>query len=151
MCCENREDLRKNWRAVMILPKNSNLFSLSLLSILVVATFLSYGVLSGNGEALSQPGMNTYPTSPPGQAKKLERPYQGAPPFIPHSVEGLGITRSGNDCLACHSEGIEIEKGHAATKVPPSHYVNEYTGEQTKEQVIGLRYNCFQCHVPQSQ
>ncbi len=135
----------------MIFPKKSNLFFLSFLSILVVSTFLSYGVLLGNGEAISQPGMNTYPTNPPGQAKKLERPYQGAPPLIPHSVEGLGITRSGNDCLACHSEGIEIEKGHIATKVPPSHYVNEYTGQQMKEQVIGVRYNCIQCHVPQSE
>jgi len=135
----------------MIFAKKSNLFFLSFLSILVVSTFLSYGVLLGNGEAISQPGMNTYPTSPPGQAKKLERPYLGAPPLIPHSVEGLGITRSGNDCLACHSEGIEIERGHIATKVPPSHYVNEYTGQQMKEQVIGARYNCIQCHVIQSE
>jgi len=135
----------------MTFLKQSKLFSLSFLSILVASTFLSYGILFGNGEAISQPGMNTYPTSPPGQTKKLERPYQGAPPLIPHSLEGLGITRSGNDCLACHSEGIEIEKGHIATKVPPSHYVNEYTGEQTKDQVIGVRYNCLQCHVPQSE
>lgn len=134
----------------MIFPRKSNLFFLSFSCILVVSTFLSYGVLLGNGEAISQPGMNTYATSPPGQTEKLDRPYQGAPPLIPHSVEGLEITRSGNDCLACHSEGIEIEKGHIATKVPPSHYVNEYTGQQMKEQVIGMRYNCIQCHVPQS-
>lgn len=135
----------------MTFIKQSKLFSLSFLSILVASTLLSYGILLGNGEAISQPGINTYPASPPGQAKKLERPYQGAPPLIPHSLEGLGITRSGNDCLACHSEGIEIEKGHIATKVPPSHYVNEYTGQQMKEQVTGVRYNCLQCHVPQSE
>jgi nitrate reductase cytochrome c-type subunit len=151
MCCENREGLKKNRRTVMIFLKKSKLFSLSFLNILVVLTFLSYGVLLMNGEAIGQPGMNTYPTGPPGQTKKLERPYPGAPPLIPHSIEGLGVTRSGNDCLACHSEGVEVEKGHIATKVPPSHYVNEYTGQQTKEEVIGVRYHCLQCHVPQSQ
>lgn len=135
----------------MIFLKKSKLFYLGFFGIMVASGLLFHAVFPGNEVAIGQPGMNTYPTSAPGQTKKLERPYNGAPPLIPHSVEGLGITRSSNDCLSCHSEGIEVEKGHIATKVPPSHYVNEYTGEQTKEQVIGLRYNCIQCHVPQSQ
>jgi len=135
----------------MIFIKESKIFYLSFLGLTVASGFLLCAVLLGGEVAMGQPGMNTYPTSPPGQTEKLERPYKGAPPLIPHSVEGLGITRSGNDCLVCHSEGIEVEKGHIATKVPTSHYVNEYTGEQTKEQVIGMRYNCLQCHVPQSQ
>ncbi|MGE5253158.1 MAG: nitrate reductase cytochrome c-type subunit [Planctomycetaceae bacterium] len=117
---------------------------------MVACGFLFSAVFSGGGVATAQPGINIYPSSQPGQTEKLERPYKGAPPLIPHSVEGLGIARSSNDCLSCHSEGIEIEKGHIATKVPASHYVNEYTREQTKEQVIGLRYNCLQCHVPQT-
>jgi nitrate reductase cytochrome c-type subunit len=135
----------------MIFLRESKQGSLVLLGVMVASGFLLSNVFLGGGVAIGRTGMNTYPSSPPGQTEKLERPYKSAPPLIPHSIEGLGITRSSNDCLNCHSEGIEIEKGHMATKVPPSHYVNEYTRDQTKEQVIGLRYNCLQCHVPQSE
>jgi nitrate reductase cytochrome c-type subunit len=47
-------------------------------------------------------------------------------------------------------EGEEVEKGHIATKVPVTHYVDEYSGEHKNKQVTGMRYNCLQCHVPQS-
>jgi nitrate reductase cytochrome c-type subunit len=47
-------------------------------------------------------------------------------------------------------EGVELGEGHIATKVPLTHYVDEYSGEQKKNQVTGMRYNCLQCHVPQS-
>jgi nitrate reductase cytochrome c-type subunit len=151
MCGKNRESLKKNWRAVMIFLKGSKRWSLVFLGVIVASGFLLSAVFLWGEVAIGQPGMNTYPNSPPGETKKLERPYKGAPPLIPHSLEGFQITRSSNDCLGCHSEGIEVEKGHIATKVPPSHYINEYTGEQKKEQVIGMRYNCIQCHVPQSQ
>ena len=135
----------------MGLLKKPKLFLFGFFGILVASGLLFPALFPGKELALGQPGMNTFPTTPPGQAEKLKRPYQGAPPLIPHSLDGFGITRSGNDCLTCHSEGIELDKGHIATKVPPSHYVNEYTGEQKKEQVIGVRYNCLQCHVPQAQ
>jgi nitrate reductase cytochrome c-type subunit len=135
----------------MIFFRRSKRGSLVFSGLMVAFGSLFSPAFLGGGVAAGQPGMNIYPSSPPGQTKKLERPYRGAPPLIPHSVEGLEITRSSNDCLGCHSEGIEVEKGHIATKVPPSHYVNQYTHEQAKEQVIGLRYNCLQCHVPQSQ
>ncbi len=94
--------------------------------------------------------MNTYPTSPPGETTNLERTYNGAPPLVPHSVVEFNISRSANDCLDCHLEGQEVEEGHVATKVPPSHYVDEYSGEHKNEQVTGMTYNCLQCHVPQS-
>jgi nitrate reductase cytochrome c-type subunit len=48
-------------------------------------------------------------------------------------------------------EGLELDEGHTATKIPASHYINEYTKEQKKDQVLGIRYNCLQCHVPQSE
>ena len=135
----------------MIFLKGSKSFGFDFSGLIIAIGFLFCAVLLKDGVAMDQPGMNLYSAGPPGQTEKLERPYKGAPPLIPHSLEGLGITKSSNDCLGCHSEGIEVEEGHTATKVPPSHYVNEYTGKQEKEQVAGVRYNCLQCHVPQSQ
>ncbi len=135
----------------MIFLKGLKRWSFVFLGAMVASGFLFSDFFLGGEGAIGQPGMNTYSSRPPGQTKNLERPYRGAPPLIPHSTEGFGITRSSNDCLMCHAEGMELGKGHIATKVPPSHYVNEYTGEQTKERVIGLRFNCLQCHVPQSQ
>ncbi len=130
--------------------KQSQLFLLVFLGVLVASGALSQAVFRGSGLATGQPGMNTYPTSPPGETIKLERPYNGAPPLVPHSVVEFNISRSANDCLDCHLEGSEVEKGHIATKVPPSHYIDEYSGEHKNEQVTGMRYNCLQCHVPQS-
>jgi cytochrome c-type protein NapB len=135
----------------MIFLKELKVFYLGFLGLMLTFGFVFCSVLLGEGVAMDQPGMNIYPANPPGQTEKLERPYKGAPPLIPHSVGGLGVTRSSNDCLACHSEGIEVEKGHIATKIPPSHYLDEYTAKQMKDKVIGVRYNCIQCHVPQSQ
>ncbi len=110
----------------------------------------SLRVSHGGGLASGQPGMNVYSTSPPGETTKLERPYKGAPPLVPHSVVEFNISRSANDCLDCHLEGAEIEEGHFATRVPPSHYLNEYRGKGQEDQVTGIRYNCLQCHLPQA-
>jgi len=102
------------------------------------------GLVSG------QPGTNLYTTADPGESTPLERPYEIAPPLVPHSVAGLEITRKSNDCIDCHLDGEELEEGHVATKIPPSHFVNTYTGEQSKGSVVGRRYQCLQCHVPQT-
>lgn len=134
----------------MSFSKQAQLFLLVFLGVLVASGALSQAVFRGGGLATGEPGMNTYPTSPPGETTKLERPYNGAPPLVPHSVLEFNISRSTNDCLDCHLEGLEIEEGHSATKVPASHYIDEYSGEHKNEQVTGMRYNCLQCHVPQS-
>ncbi len=125
-------------------------FSLVCLSILLASGVLSQELHQGSGLATGQPGMNTYPENPPGETNKLPRPYTGAPPLVPHNVVEFEISKSANDCLDCHLDGVEIEEGHVATKVPLSHFVNEYTGEREAGQVVGTRYNCLQCHVPQS-
>ncbi len=104
----------------------------------------------GVGLASGEPGMNIYPDSAPGETKRIDRPFKGAPPLVPHDVVEFNISRSANDCLDCHLEGVEIEEGHVATQVPPSHYLNEYRGEEQKDQVTGIRYNCLQCHLPQA-
>ncbi len=97
-----------------------------------------------------RPGMNTYPEDSPGETSALERPFKNAPPLVPHTVEGFDIDRSANDCLECHLGGEDLGGGHVATKVPPSHFVNEYTGVQKAGRVTGMRHKCLQCHVPQS-
>jgi cytochrome c-type protein NapB len=134
----------------MRLLRNPELFFLILVTVLVALGASSQRVAGGGGLTMGQPGMNTFPETAPGETTKLERAYPGAPPFVPHSVVGLSISRSTNDCLDCHAEGIEVEEGHVATKVPPSHYTNDYSKEQREDQVIGMRYNCLQCHLPQS-
>jgi nitrate reductase cytochrome c-type subunit len=69
-------------------------------------------------------------------------------------VQGEGaretINRDENECLDCHLEGVEVEKGRRAPKVPPSHFRNDHTGEVKTNMVVGIRYNCTQCHVPQA-
>jgi len=106
---------------------------------------------SGVWLATGEPGMNIYPAGEPGETAVLDRPYETAPPLVPHSIEGLTINRATNECLDCHLEGDELDDGHVATKVPPSHVVNKYTGAEAKNGVTGTRYLCLQCHVPQAE
>lgn len=126
------------------------LFSLLLL-IAVVSCASSPGVFKERGLVTGYPGMNTFHAKPPGETTNLERPYIGAPPLVPHDIVEFTISRSENECLDCHYDGLELEHGHhIATKAPPSHYINEFSKEQTKEHVIGIRHLCLQCHIPQS-
>jgi cytochrome c-type protein NapB len=97
-----------------------------------------------------QPGMNQYTEQMPGESFSLDRPYEGAPPLVPHSVEDLTPARGDNQCFECHFEGIKLDEGHTATKIPASHFTNEYSGDTQEDHVIGIRYNCLQCHVPQT-
>jgi len=103
-----------------------------------------------DGLATGKPGMNTYTTAEPGETTVLERPYEIAPPLVPHSVADLVIDRATNECLDCHMDGDELDEGHVATKVPSSHFVNEYSGFKSTGNVAGNRYYCLQCHVPQA-
>ena len=103
----------------------------------------------GKGLVTGKPGMNDYPAGKPGETTRLEKPFEDSPPFVSHSVTDFLISRESNDCLDCHLEGEEIVEEHIAIKVPPSHYKNEFSGEQTQDQVLGIRYSCLQCHVPQ--
>ncbi len=111
-----------------------------------------------------------YNTDAPGTSKRLERAFQDAPPMIPHSVEGLlPIKRGNNQCLSCHMP--EVAPSMKATPIPKSHFVNfrpkhKFDGkmfkkaiDDTKNEVsisdLGdklsmARFNCSQCHAPQS-
>ncbi len=105
--------------------------------------------------SVPEPAVSHYPTTQPGESKLLPRAYQGAPPQVPHSVsEFEPITTQMNMCAACHGQpalwGQKLEKG-MPTPIPPSHYTDlrNAPGKVT-ENLIGARYNCNQCHVPQT-
>ncbi len=119
-----------------------------------------------------------YDRPAPGASTKFERAYKDAPPMIPHSVEGLlPITKMNNQCLGCHMP--EIAPSVGSTPIPPTHFTNyrphtSMKGDMVlKEgQVLGStlsntsdieiaettvtdtlyqgRFNCTQCHAPQS-
>lgn len=125
------------------------------LLLLVVAVAVAFkntpsNVLGRSSLLDGRPGINVYPAADPGETTPLDRVYEGAPPLIPHNVEGLSVDRSTNDCLDCHLEGDEVDDGHVATAVPRSHFINEFTNEALEGMVVGMRYNCIQCHVPQA-
>lgn len=65
---------------------------------------------------------------------------------MPHGV----IDLAPGDCVDCHMAGYKAGEGHVAAKIPRSHYLNNFTGEKTGEQPIGIRTNCLQCHVVQT-
>jgi cytochrome c-type protein NapB len=116
----------------------------------------------------------SYTKAAPGEAKVYQRSFENAPPLIPHSVEGLvPITAENNSCLSCHDPAVA--QAVNATAIPKSHLASfrpitaiaadgniEKEGKEVKNTVdvktamhkrAGLsmeRYNCTQCHVPQS-
>ncbi len=108
-----------------------------------------------------------YGTSAAGASKKIARAFQDAPPMIPHSVEGLlPITISNNACTGCHMP--EVAPSMGATPIPSSHFMNfrpksqAVHGKNTSSEkmanisikkenkLVGARFNCSQCHAPQS-
>jgi len=118
-----------------------------------------------------------YRTTAPGEGKVLKRAFQDAPPMISHSVDGmLPIKIDSNQCLSCHMP--KMAKMVNATAIPKSHFTNfrpsthmidgeivksgrviENTSSATLSHVsivkqgdlVGARFNCTQCHAPQSQ
>lgn len=111
----------------------------------------------------------TYSTAAPGTSQRFERAFQDAPPMIPHSVEGMLPIKTGNNqCIACHMP--EAAKAAGATPLPKSHFTNfrpkhNFDGKmftkaidnqknevsiQTSDKLSNSRFNCSQCHAPQS-
>ncbi len=90
----------------------------------------------------------------PGGDPVYNRAYPGAPPQIPHSIELLTPVKAAlNYCLSCHGNSAELSqplKGKP-TPIPVSHYTDlrHKPGAATK-QLVGARYVCTQCHVPQA-
>jgi len=105
----------------------------------------------------------------PGGSHKIKRAFQDAPPMIPHDVEGmLPIKIGANQCTGCHLPKFAKEMG--ATPIPESHFTNfrptntvknglfqkevdNYKNETSIKKtnhLQGARFNCSQCHAPQS-
>lgn len=117
-----------------------------------------------------KPDETQYGKSYAGSGHKINRAFQDAPPMIPHDVEGmLPITIDNNQCISCHTP--EVAQGMGATPIPVSHFTNfrpkhKFDGKEFKKSVdnmkneiaieetstlAGARFNCSQCHAPQSQ
>ena len=110
-----------------------------------------------------------------GSSHKFDRAFDNAPPMIPHSVEGLlPITINNNTCTGCHMP--EVAPSVGATAIPASHFTSfrpvtsiadngkivkegkqvENTSDfktvtKSLDHMNKARYNCSQCHAPQSQ
>lgn len=115
-----------------------------------------------------------YGSAAPGTSERFERAFVNAPPMIPHSVEGLlPITTNSNQCVSCHMP--EVAPVMNATPIPASHFASfrpvtqvDDAGNVIKEgqkitntsdivtvvhnldTLSSARYNCSQCHAPQS-
>jgi len=123
------------------------------------------------------PSKTNYSQSYPGTSVKFKRAFQDAPPMIPHNLEGiLPITINSNQCLGCHMPDVASSMG--STPIPVSHFTNfrplttilkdgslaksgkaigntsseslENVSIEENTKLIGARFNCTQCHAPQS-
>lgn len=110
-----------------------------------------------------------YHTETPGTSKRFQRAYENAPPMIPHDISDLGeIDKNNNACLGCHMPDVAKDVG--ATPIPKTHFTNfrplvsvdasgNFQSESNnkiikrdlKDQLYEGRYNCTQCHAPQSE
>lgn len=82
--------------------------------------------------------------------------FDGAPPAIPHSIEdSASITLKSNKCLKCHDDQDLWDKEKDAddpSAMPESHYIDlRREPGAVGRKVIGSRYFCMQCHVPQAE
>jgi cytochrome c-type protein NapB len=115
------------------------------------------------------PSKTNYTKKYPGSSTRFKRAFQDAPPMIPHSVEGLiPIQANNNQCLGCHIP--EVAPSVGSTPLPQSHFMdfrpkhkmvkktfvksidnmkNEVSIKKMP-QVSNARFNCTQCHAPQS-
>ncbi|MFQ6342132.1 nitrate reductase cytochrome c-type subunit [Campylobacter sp. VTCC 70190] len=90
-----------------------------------------------------------FTTSQPGESTRFDRSYENAPPLISHAIEDmLPITKDNNMCLSCHDKSIAADVG--ATPLPATHYYDFWKNKSTGDAISDTRFNCTQCHVPQS-
>ncbi|MEA1918855.1 MAG: nitrate reductase cytochrome c-type subunit [Campylobacterota bacterium] len=125
-------------------------------------------------EKTTLPDETKYATAAPMSGKFIDRAFDNAPPMIPHDVEGmLPITTNDNQCVSCHAP--ELASSMMATPMPKSHFTSfrpvttiaddgsvvkegkKFSGENSTLTVAHsldtmnkARFNCSQCHAPQS-
>ncbi len=102
------------------------------------------GLASGTLFDTLTPDSFAHSTSEPGDIANLPRAYATSPPRIPHGIADMDpITLDENLCIECHN-GVD------AKATPLSHLQDGATVEDPAEYLIGMRYGCTLCHVPQS-
>lgn len=100
------------------------------------------------------PDTVAYSEIAPGTSVILPRAYAGAPPQIPHNIQGFKpVTAQQNACVSCHDNpalrGQKV-KG-VPTAIPESHYTDQRNQPGVVgNKLVGGRYICTQCHVPQA-
>jgi cytochrome c-type protein NapB len=121
-------------------------------------------------EGTTSPSKTSYGTAQAMSSSKIKRAFQDAPPMIPHDTTGmLPIKIGNNQCVGCHMPDMALSVG--ATPIPVSHFTNfrpthtvkngtfkksidNYKNEVSIKKTTklqGARFNCSQCHAPQSQ
>lgn len=95
------------------------------------------------------PAAFEYRQADPYSGGVLPRAYLGAPPQVPHNLDGLiPITRDANSCLSCHQLPDQVGKKKVKgqpTALPATHYTD------VRNNALNMaRYNCTQCHTPQA-
>ena len=121
-------------------------------------------------ESTVTPDETLYSKEYAGSGKVIARAFQDAPPMIPHDTEGmLPIQIDNNQCIGCHTP--EVASSMGATPIPKSHFTNfrphhKFDGKkfeksidnmkneiaiQEESTLVNARFNCSQCHAPQSQ
>ena len=99
------------------------------------------------------PTVYTYSDAKPGYNDRLARAWDGLPPQIPHDIsEYLPVNAEDNQCLDCHDKPkyIGLPLNTDRTKKNKSPMSKEHYADKDLEELDGARYNCTQCHVPQS-
>jgi len=111
----------------------------------------SLGLARGSVFAVLAPPVVAEEDSTPGEKGLRPRPYPGAPPVVPHGIQGfLPITPKDNACLACHGEA-KVKKAGEPTPLPPSHYTDYSRRPPVPgEKMAGSRWICVSCHVQQT-
>jgi cytochrome c-type protein NapB len=99
------------------------------------------------------PSAYAYSDAEPGKNDWLPRAWDGIPPQIPHSIaEFLPVVAEDNQCLDCHDKpryiGLPKNTDRSVKNKSPMSRAH-YTSDEL-DQVDGARFNCTQCHVPQT-
>lgn len=113
------------------------------------------GLSKGSVFDTPTPKVYHYDNAQPGESKVLPRAYLGAPPQISHDISDfMPITAQSNMCISCHNQPAQWGKKpeqHAPTPIPPSHFTDQRKAPgKVTENLVGARYNCNVCHVPQT-
>lgn len=129
---------------------------------------LGYRKTTIHDEASPLDEMAGYPNQIAGSGELISRSFENAPPLIPHSVTGMyPITIKLNACIQCHLPGKQDTA--LVSPMPRSHFINyrpkhklkqgifirvtednEVTSSDLGDKMYLGRYNCSQCHVPQT-